>query len=63
MDIEEAIHLVTVENNKISISKAHKHPEVINFLKTFYSDSTSARETIYRYTHNITLRPTCLQCR
>ena len=37
-------------------------PEVYEVLRTFYSDSESIVETIYRIVHDIEVRPTCKVC-
>lgn len=47
---------------RISGNKIKSHPELVNKIKHYYSDSYSIQETIYRIIHHIDIRPTCLNC-
>lgn len=39
-----------------------KYINVINFLKNRYNDSNSIKESLYRFVHNIEIRPKCPTC-
>lgn len=59
-------NLINKETHKIISSRANKSwlekRGMYNIISSYYSDSESLKETIYRIIHDINIRPTCKMC-